>query len=136
VSRSSAMIHNSTDILHPLRHYFAAVNDNALPKSEKVAGIAKTFSATGTIIDQNGRQWVGTEQIKNFYGSESSPVCTGGFCATPHVTTALCSNSIIVVEINLHSSTGDIRVGDWFEFDAHGLITSLRVYKAAPIQPV
>ncbi len=120
------------DILAPLRPYFAAVNsDVGSDRAEKAARVADAFAKDGVVIDQDGREWRGTEQIRAFYSSPKSPVGSTGFQATPHPEFAVSNGSLIAVEITLHvpQAERDIRVGDFFTVE-HGKITRLAVFKS------
>jgi len=112
-----------------LNNYFAAVALQDVSCDEKLQAIADTFSAENAELITNNRTFVGREEIvQQFYASPHSPVMKDPkFCPAANLPTVCIAEdeNTIAVEIAL---TKDLKVGDWFTFDAEAKIKRMRIY--------
>jgi len=115
-----------------LNEYFLAVGSEAAAE-EKLASISECFTPDTKLIAANGTVFEGREGVKDFYSSPHSPVLRPGFKPVPDRETLCYSpdGKTIAVEIQLASPKGTLFVGDFFTFDASGLITRLRIYQTS-----
>ena len=112
-----------------LNPYFEAVKKQTTTES-KLEGIVNTFSQDCVIVGPTGKQFLGHEGVRQFYGSPLSPVTLPGFQPIPKEE-SICVNentNTIAIEIVLQATSKFQEVGDFFTFDNVGLIKTLKIY--------
>ena len=117
-----------------LQEYLRTVSLRGCAREEKLQRIADLFTVDAALITPGGEVLEGHEGVKQFYGSDESPVMQrADFMPRPVNGTLRFSldGRSLSIEIDLPSPTGEygsyVRVFDRFTFDTEGLITKLSI---------